>query len=62
MTDRFRVVVYEIMTGLGHFPMSEDYPRLMTYVLPILDDLASRRERVEHPTSAAGTGRAITRR
>jgi pimeloyl-ACP methyl ester carboxylesterase len=29
----------EIMTGLGHFPMSEDYDQLMTYVLPILDDL-----------------------
>ncbi|MFM7536530.1 MAG: alpha/beta fold hydrolase [Acidimicrobiales bacterium] len=60
--DRIAGSTVEIMTGLGHFPMSEDYPRLMTYVLPILDDLASRRERVEHPTSAAGTGRAITRR
>jgi hypothetical protein len=29
----------KIMTGLGHFPMSEDYDQLMTYVLPILDDL-----------------------
>jgi pimeloyl-ACP methyl ester carboxylesterase len=29
----------KIMEGLGHFPMSEDYGRLMNYVLPILEEI-----------------------
>lgn len=35
-----------VMAGLGHFPMSEDYERLMEYVLPILDGIAVRDARV----------------
>jgi pimeloyl-ACP methyl ester carboxylesterase len=31
----------QIMTGLGHFPMSEDHAGLMRYVLPILDEIAA---------------------
>jgi pimeloyl-ACP methyl ester carboxylesterase len=30
------------MPGLGHFPMSEDYPRFRDYLLPVLDDIAAR--------------------
>jgi pimeloyl-ACP methyl ester carboxylesterase len=30
-------VHYEQMTGLGHFPMSEDPSRFISYLLPILD-------------------------
>jgi pimeloyl-ACP methyl ester carboxylesterase len=30
----------QIMDGLGHFPMSEDHPGLMRYMLPILDAIA----------------------
>lgn len=32
----------EIMTGLGHFPMSEDHHQFMKYLLPILDAIAAR--------------------
>jgi pimeloyl-ACP methyl ester carboxylesterase len=31
---------FRIMTGLGHFPMSEDHDRLMDEILPILDAIA----------------------
>jgi hypothetical protein len=29
------------MTGLGHFPMSEDPPRFMSYLLPVLEKIRS---------------------
>ncbi len=32
---------FEVMKGLGHFPMSEDHDGLMHYVQPILDGIAS---------------------
>ncbi|MDR7097454.1 alpha/beta fold hydrolase [Hydrogenophaga laconesensis] len=32
---------FKVMTGLGHFPMSENYPHFRTYLLPILDELAA---------------------
>lgn len=32
---------YEEMSGLGHFPMSEDPERFLEYLLPILDEIAS---------------------
>jgi len=32
-----------IMPGLGHFPMSEDYPSLRRYLLPVLEEFAARR-------------------
>jgi pimeloyl-ACP methyl ester carboxylesterase len=31
---------FTLMKGLGHFPMSEDHERLMTYLLPVLADYA----------------------
>jgi pimeloyl-ACP methyl ester carboxylesterase len=31
----------QIMKGLGHFPMSEDYDQLMEYLLPVLDEVAT---------------------
>lgn len=34
-------VLYETMTGLGHFPMSEDPARFTGYLLPILDRIAA---------------------
>ena len=32
---------YEVMNGLGHFPMSEDPDRFIDFVLPILDGIAA---------------------
>jgi pimeloyl-ACP methyl ester carboxylesterase len=31
----------EIMDGLGHFPMSEDHDQFMSYLLPILQEIAA---------------------
>jgi pimeloyl-ACP methyl ester carboxylesterase len=36
--DRITGARCQIMTGLGHFPMSEDHDNLMKYVLPVLDE------------------------
>jgi pimeloyl-ACP methyl ester carboxylesterase len=36
---------FEVMSGLGHFPMSEDPERFIQYVLPILDAIADRADR-----------------
>jgi hypothetical protein len=30
------------MQRLGHFPMSEDFARFRTYLLPVLDTIVSR--------------------
>lgn len=38
--DRIAGSRARIMTGLGHFPMSEDHEQLMRYVLPVLDEIA----------------------
>jgi pimeloyl-ACP methyl ester carboxylesterase len=35
-----------IMTGLGHFPMSEDYAAFRRYLLPVLADAKRARERL----------------
>jgi pimeloyl-ACP methyl ester carboxylesterase len=35
------------MEGIGHFPMTENYPRFRSYLIPILDELVS--SRVEPP-------------
>jgi len=32
------------MQGLGHFPMSEDPQRFLTYLLPILDRIRASRD------------------
>lgn len=34
---------YQVMQGLGHFPMCEDPERFLGYVRPILDDIARQR-------------------
>jgi hypothetical protein len=31
----------QIMKGLGHFPMSEDYATFRTYLHPVLDKIAA---------------------
>jgi pimeloyl-ACP methyl ester carboxylesterase len=33
-------VTYEVMRGMGHFPMSEDPERFAAYLLPLLDGIA----------------------
>ena len=30
------------MKGLGHFPMSEDPPKFIAYLLPVLEKIATR--------------------
>jgi pimeloyl-ACP methyl ester carboxylesterase len=35
-----------IMAGLGHFPMSEDYGRFRSYLLPVLDEVSAARDRL----------------
>ena len=34
-----------IMPGLGHFPMSENWPALKPHLLPVLEGMLSRRPR-----------------
>jgi hypothetical protein len=29
------------MQGLGHFPMSENYPLFKQYIMPVLDEIAA---------------------
>jgi pimeloyl-ACP methyl ester carboxylesterase len=38
--QEIRGATFTVMRGLGHFPMSEDHDRLMTYLLPVLADYA----------------------
>jgi pimeloyl-ACP methyl ester carboxylesterase len=33
---------FEVMSGLGHFPMSEDPDRFVSYVEPILNKIANK--------------------
>jgi pimeloyl-ACP methyl ester carboxylesterase len=37
-----RGATFQVMAGLGHFPMSEDPDRFLSYVRPILEGIASR--------------------
>jgi len=30
---------FEIMPGLGHFPMSENYPKFRNHLLPVLEKI-----------------------
>jgi len=30
------------MPGIGHFPMTEDYPTMKPFLMPVLDELAAR--------------------
>jgi pimeloyl-ACP methyl ester carboxylesterase len=34
---------FRVMPGLGHFPMSEDPARFRSYILPVLDEIRTRR-------------------
>jgi pimeloyl-ACP methyl ester carboxylesterase len=43
----------QIMKGLGHFPMSEDPPRFIAYLLPILDRIRGGAQ-VTAPRAASG--------
>jgi pimeloyl-ACP methyl ester carboxylesterase len=31
------------MPGIGHFPMTEDYPTMKSFLMPVLDEIAARR-------------------
>jgi pimeloyl-ACP methyl ester carboxylesterase len=31
------------MPGIGHFPMTADYPRMKPFLMPVLDEIAARR-------------------
>ena len=45
------------MKGLGHFPMSEDPPKFIDYLLPVLEKIRgndSRRHARAHPSPAGG--------
>jgi pimeloyl-ACP methyl ester carboxylesterase len=33
---------FRLMSGLGHFPMSEDPARFRAYILPVLDEIRAR--------------------
>jgi pimeloyl-ACP methyl ester carboxylesterase len=35
-------VTLQIMSGLGHFPMTEDYAAFKSYIVPVLNEIASR--------------------
>ena len=35
----------EVMKELGHFPMSENWPRFRRYILPVLDEIAAFKDR-----------------
>ncbi len=44
---------FTVMSRLGHFPMSENYPHFRTYLLPLLDRLAQPKPQAEsQPTPA----------
>ncbi|MFA5664842.1 alpha/beta fold hydrolase [Castellaniella sp.] len=40
LADSIPGACYTLMPGLGHFPMSEDPARFLTYLMPILDTIA----------------------
>ena len=31
---------FEVMPGLGHFPMSENYPRFREHLIPVLEAIS----------------------
>ena len=43
-----------IMKGLGHFPMSEDPPKFIGYLLPVLEKIRARARREQHPAVIRG--------
>jgi len=40
LADEIPGATFQVMTGLGHFPMSEDPAKFLSYVEPILDEIA----------------------
>ena len=42
LADRIQPAHFEVMHGLGHFPMSESPARFLQYLRPLLDKIASR--------------------
>jgi pimeloyl-ACP methyl ester carboxylesterase len=40
---------FTVMSGLGHFPMSEDYAQFRSYFVPTLDQAISERRRLLDP-------------
>ncbi len=42
LADRIKPVHFEIMHGLGHFPMSESPERFLQYLRPVLDKIAGK--------------------
>jgi pimeloyl-ACP methyl ester carboxylesterase len=42
LADAINGSVLVSMPGIGHFPMSEDYPRFREHLLPVLDEIAAR--------------------
>jgi pimeloyl-ACP methyl ester carboxylesterase len=34
------------MPGIGHFPMTEDFPAMKPFLMPVPDEIAARRKRV----------------
>ncbi|RPI47218.1 MAG: alpha/beta hydrolase [Betaproteobacteria bacterium] len=43
LARRIKGAQITIMDGLGHFPMSEDPARFLSYLIPVLDDIRARR-------------------
>lgn len=41
LADRIRPAHFEVMHGLGHFPMSESPERFLAYLRPVLDKIAA---------------------
>jgi hypothetical protein len=42
------------MPGIGHFPMTEDYPTMKPFLMPVLDEIAAH-GRGRHATAALAT-------
>src|SRR6185437_9370260 len=50
-----------IMKGLGHFPMSEDPPRFIEYLLPVLEQIRKAQLQARSPSPGGGGSASIER-
>ncbi len=41
LANEIRGSTFVAMSGLGHFPMSENYPQFKRYLMPVLDEIAA---------------------
>lgn len=41
LADDIKGAKFQVVEGMGHFPMSEDPVRFREYILPILDEIRS---------------------